>query len=79
VKDIDFDHKAIYVRSGKGGKDRTTLLPHSCVDDLQDQLNYTRNLFNFDRANKLAGVYLPYTLDRKYPNAGTEQGNRAIQ
>ena len=33
VKDIDFDHKAIYVRGGKGNKDRVTLLPQSCVDD----------------------------------------------
>ena len=72
VKDIDFDHKAIYVRSGKGNKDRITLLPQSCVDDLQAQLRYTRNLFDFDRANDLAGVYLPGALDRKYPKAGVQ-------
>jgi site-specific recombinase XerD len=31
VKDIDFDHKAIYVRSGKGGKDRIQKAVHRAI------------------------------------------------
>src|SRR5690606_6412443 len=29
VKDIDFDHRSIVVRSGKGGKDRALMLPEA--------------------------------------------------
>jgi site-specific recombinase XerD len=29
VRDLDFERKLIYVRAGKGGKDRTTLFPES--------------------------------------------------
>jgi len=35
VQDIDFDSNIIVVRSGKGDKDRTTVLPHSTKDDLK--------------------------------------------
>lgn len=72
VKDIDFGLNSIIVRGGKGDKDRATLLPRSCIDELKAQLRYARNLFDFDRANQLAGVYLPYALERKYPNAGRD-------
>ena len=72
VKDIDFGMNTIIVRGGKGNKDRATLLSRSCADDLQAQLRYVQSLFDFDRANQLAGVYLPYALERKYPNAGVE-------
>lgn len=29
VKDLDFEHRAIYVRAGKGAKDRVVTLPHT--------------------------------------------------
>jgi integrase len=35
VKDLDFDMGWIIVRSGKGDRDRTTLLPESLHEDLQ--------------------------------------------
>lgn len=34
VKDIDFDRLAIFVRSGKGGKDRVSMLPSDLVEPL---------------------------------------------
>ena len=37
VKDIDFDRQLITVRDGKGGKDRTTLLPTSLLDPLRQR------------------------------------------
>lgn len=38
VKDIDFAQCAIYVRQGKGGKDRVVMLPQSLVLPLREQL-----------------------------------------
>ncbi len=38
IMDIDFDMKTIMVRHGKGGKDRTTLLPQRLVQPLQSHL-----------------------------------------
>jgi len=38
IKDIDFDMKTIVVRQGKGGKDRTTLLPEKLLIPLRQHL-----------------------------------------
>ena len=38
VKDFDFDRGTIVVRSGKGNKDRVTLLPKFCREALQGHL-----------------------------------------
>ena len=35
IKDIDFNRKAILVRSGKGNKDRVTVLPDPLIPVLQ--------------------------------------------
>lgn len=35
VKDVDFDQVQIVIRSGKGDKDRVTVLPDSLVDPLR--------------------------------------------
>lgn len=34
----------------------------------------TKALFNQDRIDNVAGVYLPNALDKKYPNAGIDWG-----
>lgn len=39
VKDVDFDMQQLIVRSGKGNKDRITLLPDRLVEPLQQQIN----------------------------------------
>ena len=72
VKDIDFDRLAIYVREGKGGKDRVSMLPADLVDPLTAHLSQVRITFERDRERGMAGVYLPYALERKYPNATVE-------
>lgn len=72
VKDVEFDRLAVYVRAGKGGKDRVTMLPRDLVEPLQTHLAQVRITFERDRARGLAGVYLPYALERKYPNAPFE-------
>ena len=72
VKDIDFDYRQIIVRAGKGNKDRVTMLPETLVEDINNQLIHSRNLFDIDRDHNTPGVEKPDALDRKYPNAGKE-------
>jgi len=72
VKDVDFEQNVLTIRSGKGDKDRQTVLPESLKDDLREHLHEVRALYEKDREDHIAGVYLPNALDRKYPNAGKE-------
>ncbi len=74
VKDVDFDRLEITVRSGKGGKDRRTLLPQSLVGPLQEQRQRVVIFHEQDLRDHIAPVYLPYALERKYPKAGYELG-----
>ena len=72
VKDIDFERNCLVIRSGKGNKDRMTVLPESLREDLREQLDKTRETYSSDRELDIAGVYLPNALGRKYPKAGKE-------
>jgi len=74
IQDVDFELNQIVVRSGKGDKDRTTMLPASMTDDLVQHLKKIRDLHNNDFEEGCGRVYLPFALDRKYPNAGVEFG-----
>lgn len=75
VKDIDFDRLSIFVRNGKGNKQRITTLADSCVPALRRQVELVRLRWQEDReADVWDGVYLPYALERKYPNAPFEFG-----
>jgi integron integrase len=69
VKDLDFSHRTLIVRGGKGGKDRALMLPASLVQPLQDQLARARLLWSLDREEGAAGVQMPDALARKYPRA----------
>ncbi len=71
VKDVDFANGYLIVRDGKGGNDRVTLLAPSVVNELKKHLIETRVLFDVDRKNGVAGVYMPTALDKKFPNAST--------
>ena len=70
VKDVDFTHRAIIVREGKGAKDRAVMLPQTLVAALHDQLERAHRMWSADRADGRAGVYMPAALERKYPRAG---------
>ena len=72
VQDLDFENKLLFVRSGKGDKDRTTLIPDSLVPDLKEQIRKVKKLHERDLGNGFGEVYLPGALDRKYPNAPRE-------
>ena len=72
VKDIDFHYHQIIIRSGKGDKDRITILPESLVEPLLTQLQHTKKLHSSDLEKGYGETSLPYALDRKYPNASKE-------
>ena len=72
VKDLDLDRRIITVRDGKGGKDRTTVLPSALTQQLQAQLAARRKLHDIDLARGMVDVELPHALATKYPNAPRE-------
>lgn len=74
VKDLDFEHRALLVRDGKGGKDRVVTLPDELVEPLTRHLAVRRTLFERDVAEGHGAVWLPHALARKYPAAPREWG-----
>lgn len=72
VKDLDFGYQQIVVRDGKGAKDRVSILPEKLVAPLQEQLVRVRLLHGEDMRLGFGEVYLPFALERKYPNANRE-------
>jgi integron integrase len=72
VKDLDFAHRAIIVRSGKGDKDRVVTLPDELVEPLQRHLENRLTLFERDVRAGVGSVEMPHALARKYPNAERE-------
>jgi integron integrase len=69
VKDLEFERSEVLIREGKGFKDRVSMLPQSLVDPLQAHLLRVRSLHNRDLVEGYGAVYLPFALERKYPNA----------
>lgn len=72
VQDVDFPSNQIVVRDGKGHQDRVTMLPHNVKAPLQQHLHGVHTLHAQDLQAGTGHVYLPYALDRKYPNASRE-------
>jgi len=72
VKDVDLERKTVIVRSGKGDKDRETVLPGSIKSDLKKHLENIKALYDKDRNSNQPGVSLPGALEKKLPNAGKE-------
>jgi integron integrase len=70
IKDIDFSRSEILVRSGKGDKDRRTMLPEAVRESLIRHLRAVKSQHDIDLKAGLGRVSLPHALDRKYPNAG---------
>jgi len=74
VQDVDFKRREILIRDGKGAKDRVTMLPVTLVAVLKAHLQKVKELHDGDLAQGFGEVYLPFALDRKYPNAAREWG-----
>lgn len=74
IKDIDLDNSMVIVRSGKGNKDRRTILPNSVIKELENHISQTKLLYNSDRKENVNGVALPFLLEKKYPFASKDWG-----
>jgi integron integrase len=72
IKDVDLDRGLVYVRAGKGDKDRSVPLPRSLSPALHAHRERLRELFAMDREDGVPGVFLPHALEVKYPTAGSE-------
>lgn len=71
IKDIDFHRETVTVRSGKGDKDRQTLLPAPLVDELKAACRKAQLLHRMDREQGCGEVYMPTALARKYTHAAS--------
>jgi integron integrase len=69
IKDLDFSQQQIVVRDTKGHESRVTMMPTSLAPYLQEHLTRTRYLHERDLEQGYGNVYLPFALNRKYPNA----------
>ncbi|MGR8920834.1 MAG: integron integrase [Gammaproteobacteria bacterium] len=71
VKDLDFAHRCLVVRHGKGGKDRVVTLADELVAPLERHLGERRTVYERDLERGAAEVFLPYAFARKDPGAAT--------
>jgi integrase len=62
VKDVDFERRELLVRSGKGGKDRVTVLPENLILPLQGQLAIAKTRHDSDLEAGFGQVWLPDAL-----------------
>ena len=74
VKDIDFDNNQIFIRDGKGYKDRYTILPQSAIAPLKQHFQKVIKIHEQDIEAGYNSISMPYSIEKKYPNAGNEVG-----
>lgn len=73
-QDLDFEQGRICVRDGKGGKDRTVILPESIRPRLAEHVERVSDLHEAELKRGYGEVSIPEGLARKYPNACREIG-----
>lgn len=72
IMDVDFEMSEITIKSGKGNKDRRTMLPESLKEDLLEQVEKVRKIHDADLKEGFGAVSLPHGTARKYPNAAKD-------
>jgi site-specific recombinase XerD len=72
VQDLDFAHRRIVVRDGKGRKDRFTLLPVDLIEPLQSQLIRVRKLHINDLAKGYGASVLPWSYAKRMANSSKD-------
>ncbi|MES2476048.1 MAG: integron integrase [Verrucomicrobiota bacterium] len=70
IKDVDLERGVVTIRAGKGDKDRITMVPNALKDALRGEIARSREFWEQDRTEGVAGVALPGALARKMPKAG---------
>jgi integron integrase len=74
IQDVDFGQGKIFVRAGKGGKDRVVGLPDVIRQPLEVHIDRVKELHEADLREGCGEVYMPEALARKYPGASRETG-----
>jgi len=69
IQDVDFGNSNIFIRGGKGGKDRTTILPRNISEELRLHIERIKDLHLQDLEKGFGEVYLPNAIGKKYPAA----------
>lgn len=72
VKDIDFGFDKVYVFDSKSLKDRTVPLPLKLKQELMVQIEKVSQFHKKDLEEGYGSVYLPYAVERKFPQAKNE-------
>lgn len=72
IQDLDFGQGKLFIRGGKGRKDRVTFLPRSIQGELRQHVERVKELHRRDLAEGFGEVYLPNALAKKYRKAGWE-------
>jgi integrase len=67
LKDLDLVRREIRVRSGKGDRDRVTMIPACLIEPLRLQIEGAVALHTIDLREGCGRVLLPGALDRKKP------------
>jgi len=74
LRDFDFETGELTVRSGKGNKDPTTMLPRVLTVSLRHHLETVRSLHDRDVGEGFGRVWMPEALAVKYPSADRSWG-----
>jgi len=74
IGDVDFEHNRVTVRSAKGNTDRVTILLPEIAEKLKEHVERVKLLHESDPKMGHGAVYLPYALEKKYPNANRQAG-----
>lgn len=72
IQDVDFGQGNIFVRRGKGGKDRTSILPGNIREELKEHIERVKDLHRRDLEAGFGEVYIPDALARKYTKAARQ-------
>lgn len=70
IKDVSLRNSELAIRSGKGGKDRITVLPRSAVPSVREQMLRVEAQHGEDLDTGAGWARLPGALHRKDPRAG---------
>jgi site-specific recombinase XerD len=76
IKDVDFAQGQLEVRNSKGQESRVTMLPQRVINPLKEHLQLVKRLHQQDLDKGYGSVYLPFALERKYPNADRQWTRR---